>query len=353
MARRAVTSHPRRKASGRKRKPVDSFNKGDPNDITSKPLTSPILELPYELWLAIFHQLPDQPSIEALASAHPFASAVYRQNKQSIHKAMRWNLIAEVTLEATGYASLQMAQIYLLICALEARTLTPEQYLEVATSFLGDSWVPSESDVKGLTSKTFENRMQGCVEGAKQLERWGFFDDGWTLPERRYKQRIIPNALKNGPRPKLVNIMVLMIIDLWTYVAHPRNSHAYAFTLSLPGFLGFFSPDLTRLVTRFAQNYLESVEENAGVNTSSSDSARAIRLAWKRFQHRHKLFCFPFDLLPVRPLARLYSKLFQEIILIPVQTFCTPPVVNVQARDIPLYGMRAPKSHKQFILLSL
>ncbi|KAI1426957.1 hypothetical protein F5Y12DRAFT_712564 [Xylaria sp. FL1777] len=256
-----------------------------------KPSGSCILQLPYELLLAIFHQLPDQSSINALATAHPAMAVVHRENEKSIRKAMRYNFMAEVARKATGYGSLELVRFCL---AMESfmhamyLTVEPAPLAEILSKVLSPSWVISNTSLHWVRSQHMEATIRAYYNGAWDLEFLGFFD---LVPDldRWYNERFLPvnnrdmymgtaletHRIMYGNPVKVRDVGVLMVIEFWC------NWWAWSHDKPcLPEYLKFFSPEIAVRVKHFARCFMKARHHGA---------------MWEKFYVRNLRYIFFFS----------------------------------------------------------
>ncbi|TGJ82299.1 hypothetical protein E0Z10_g6481 [Xylaria hypoxylon] len=243
-------------------------------DSSTPPENVILLRLPYELLLAVFRQLPDQKSIDALAEAYPSLTAVYINNIDSIQKAMRYNLMAEFVREATGHASLHLMRIALSLSALKAycnrysfkKPLIP---LESAADYLSDSWVVSDEDLLKLKSSSIKGYLQIYCTLTRELTSYDFFLvvpnlDSWynekfvPVFEPKYLKRRsrIPRATHEAPA-NITDVEVLMVVDMWCLTSrHFRNTAPPVQT-----FLSMFTLEFSSRVVQFARYFMRGEKE--------------------------------------------------------------------------------------------
>ncbi|KAI0976256.1 hypothetical protein F4678DRAFT_456580 [Xylaria arbuscula] len=239
---------------------------------------SPVLRLPYELLLAIFHALCDQSSIDSLANAHPAMAVVRRENRDSICEAMRYNFLAEFAREATGCGSLELARISLsLATILFLERSGFESQEEVFFHYFSKSWVVSDEDLRWLKKWPFfrSNLKEFCTL-AKYYELVGLLSmtpnmDYWyneefcPASERMNSQTAghllhIPSEIP----AEFASIIVLMITELWNEVYY--SSEEDNPEPSAEEFLSKFPPELALRTKQLARCYMKVCHTRRGVH---------------------------------------------------------------------------------------
>ncbi|KAI0455337.1 hypothetical protein F5B21DRAFT_194260 [Xylaria acuta] len=245
-------------------------NEGSDTMASPSPPENAILRLPYELLLAIFCQLPDRRSVAALARTHPTFGAVLRSNQLSIRKAILGNTMVKIAKSGTGYESQYLMKVFWMVVC---RMKTKESFETLSAIFSG-SWFTSPEELF-RAERWFQHRAEKRIryltkfsDIVGELEFFGWFAQA-SNPHRWHKRRFCPVAswaYKRNSRhvgafnyrtPKLKNIELLMVIDLWC-AATTRASDTPP---SVAAFMSIFTQDIAQRAKQFARCYVEGKKE--------------------------------------------------------------------------------------------
>ncbi|KAI1310877.1 hypothetical protein F5Y03DRAFT_402568 [Xylaria venustula] len=241
-------------------------NQGD----TVAPSESPILQLPYELLLAIFRALLDPSSVDSLAKVHPAMAVVHRENRDSIRKAVRVNFATEVAREATGYGLLELAGIALCLDAVSC--LLPHFHvptIEICSRLLSSSWTVSDEDMLRMSQPLFfalsKNQLWTVT---KTFGLLGLFSTTTNL-DRWYKKEFCPalESLNSERADETLNITfkipaqltclkVFMIAEIWrrVYFLLEADEFRKRFLSSLPLELSLRFKQFTRCFVKMCSS---------------------------------------------------------------------------------------------------
>jgi hypothetical protein len=232
-----------------------------------------LTRLPSELRIAIFEQLPDQKSINALAAAYPELELVLKKYENRIHKAMRRNFMAGVAKDSTGYESLYLARL-----ALMWHALLEDVPLQRASAILSDAWEVSDKDLAQLEIFDIRTLLDECQMASMDLNFLGFFNnpepqdiDQWYTQvfcsaEPIYLQtppgeptyynntftEVCHEVARHGAR--LDGMEIHMIAEVWCWHWENQSLHEAGndWSRALSAFLGLFSPEIAWRVRRYA-----------------------------------------------------------------------------------------------------
>ncbi|KAI3336636.1 hypothetical protein HD806DRAFT_12689 [Xylariaceae sp. AK1471] len=257
---------------------------------STPPPENAILRLPYEIRLAIFKELPDQSSINALAAAHPGFAIVRRESEKSIRKAMRYNFAASIAKNATRHGSLHLTCLALMVQA-----MTDGRGWAGASHILSNAWVVSGSDLHLLTTN-IEDYLRDRCKAAGELEFLGCMTYPVPHLHRWYRRRFCPvtrhvyarsapaGQITYGTPAKQEDIEVLLVAELWCLCTANYSDVAP----SREEFLGLFTPRLAKRAEQFALCYMRS---------------RDCGKIWSRFSSRNDGVVFPRHISAMRTLA--------------------------------------------------
>ncbi|KAI0910449.1 hypothetical protein F4823DRAFT_637836 [Ustulina deusta] len=223
-----------------------------------------ILQLPYEIFLAIFHELSDWRSIKALACAHPTLAVVLRENRKPIQKAMRYKFIAEIAKRATGYESPCLSRLILSRCV---AVLEKRVDFKVIADRFSDSWVVSGRDMRWAKKYYPQWHMPDYYKLTGELEFFGFFAGAPDL-DLWYDEKLCPklrevretigrwsrNAIYGSPS-NLIHIEVVVLIDVFGFLWGTFDEVSSSPSV----FLDLLSPELVLAAKQFARCYLRVI----------------------------------------------------------------------------------------------
>jgi len=129
-----------------------------------------ILQLPYEIILAIFKFLPNKSTINALAAAHHHFEIVQEQCKATISRALVYTQAAEITKEICGHGDVNLAILSMAISGIKNYDAS---YESVARDYIGRGGKSGNVSDDDISDKERSEMLLEAVNGCWVSAAWG------------------------------------------------------------------------------------------------------------------------------------------------------------------------------------